>query len=219
LSENPGDGEKRGDGFTAWGEGGEFNLFGGVSGRGVKKERVAVVEPELRGDRWLEAIEAKAREEGYREGFSRGLEESKEQMEPLRAALLAWADGLPKSLEKSLEAHLDVMADIVVDAVGRLVGESLSTREGIRNVIELAIRKRSADLSGVLLISPGMEQRLNSLDPDLRTDLSLRNISLESDPGTGLSEFSFRTEFRSSSVDPLSGVRELENLLREGIKK
>jgi hypothetical protein len=111
------------------------------------------------------------------------------------------------------------MVDIVLESVTRLVGETLSTPSGIRNIVEMAIGKRTPDLSGVLAVSPEMEQRLRTLAPDLREALSLRNILVESDAGLGLSEFSFRTEFHSSSVDPLEGIRELERMLREGLKK
>jgi len=219
LSENTGNGQKSEDGFTAWGEDGRFNSFGGVEARRAQNERLAVVDPELKGDSWLAAIEEKAREEGFRAGFSQGLEEGKREMEPLRENLLAWSDGLSGSLEESLVGHLDSMADIVLEIVTKLVGETLSTSEGIRSIVEMAIGKRTSDLSGVLLVSPEMEKRLNSLDPDLKSELSLRKIMIESDSGIGLSEFSFRTEFHSSSVDPLAGIRELENVLREGLKK
>jgi hypothetical protein len=219
LSDESGNSEKDGGGFTAWGEDGLFNGLGAVSVKRVKREHVADAEPDLRGESWLSAIEEKAREEGFRAGFSQGLDEANKEMEPLRKSLLAWSEGLPGSLEKTLVGHLDSMVDIVLESVTRLVGETLSTPSGIRNIVEMAIGKRTPDLSGVLAVSPEMEQRLRTLAPDLREALSLRNILVESDAGLGLSEFSFRTEFHSSSVDPLEGIRELERMLREGLKK
>ena len=219
MFENAGVGEKSDGGFTAWAEGGLFDSPGGVASKRVKSERVFVDEPELNGDRWLLAIEEKAREEGFRAGHSRGLEEAKKDMEPLRESLISWSEGLPGSLERSLLGHLDSMADIVLEVVTRLVGETLSTRDGIRNLVEMAIGERTGDLSGVLLVSPEMEQVVDRLDPDLKGELSLRKIAIRSDSGVALSEFSFRTEFHSSSVDPLSEIRKIEIMLREGLGK
>ena len=211
--------EKDGGGFTAWSPEGFQTPSPRSDSKPVKAERVFVDEPELKGDRWLLAIEEKAREEGYRAGFARGLEDAKGEFEPFRNSLISWSEGLSGALEKSLEEHLDRMADIVLEAVTRLVGESLTTREGIRSLVQKAIGKRTADLSGVLLVSPEMERTLDSLDPDLKGELSLRKIEIHPDPGLGLSEFSFRTEFHSSSIDPLSGIREIEMMLREGLGK
>ena len=219
MSENRGVEEKDGGGFTAWSPEGFQTPSPRSEGKPVKGERVFVDEPELKGDRWLLAIEEKAREEGYRAGFSRGLEGAKGESEPFRNSLIAWSEGLSGALEKSLADHLDVMADIVLEAVSRLVGESLSTREGVRSLVQKAIGKRAADLSGVLLVSPEMERMLDRLDPDLKRELSLRKIEIQPDPGLGLSEFSFRTESYSASIDPLSGIRELEMILREGLEK
>ncbi|MHB1757009.1 MAG: FliH/SctL family protein [Leptospirillum sp.] len=218
MSDNSGVEEKDG-GFTAWSPEGFQSPSSRSDQRTVKGDRVFLDEPELKGDRWLSAIEEKAREEGYRAGISQGLEEAKRESEPFRDTLLAWSDGLPGALEKNLLDHLDSMVDIVLEAVTKLVGESLSTREGVRSLVQMAIGKRTADLSGVLLVSSEMERTMDRLDPDLKRDLSLRKIEILPDAGLGLLEFSFRTEFHSSSIDPLSGIRELEMMLREGLEK
>ncbi len=207
------------EGFTAWVPGVMFGSSSRKQTAGRSRQESSLQEDDrlLREEHWLSEIEEKAKTEGFEAGFARGLEEGREEMAGLRDQILLWADKVADAFEKSLLSHQGVLADIVLESVSRLVGERLNTADGIRDLVEMVLRKRTADLSGTLLVSPGIDAMIDRLDPGLKKELADRHVTVESSQQLSPGEISFRTEFHSASVDPLASLKELEMILREGL--
>jgi len=118
----------------------------------------------------LDELRRQAAQEGYREGLERGEREAQASLAEEQASLARETErlrGLAASVDEALERAIggaeDAMVEIAFAAVCKVLGEAAASEEGVRAMVQQAMREVRAKENMVLRVAPADYERLAKL--------------------------------------------------------
>jgi len=118
----------------------------------------------------LEELRRQGAEAGYREGLERGEREARAALAEEKALLAketerlrALAGSLGEALGRAIGGAEDAMVEIAFAAVCKVLGEAAASEEGVRAMVQQAMREVRAKENMVLRVAPADYERLARL--------------------------------------------------------